>query len=106
MTVGADGVVQIAATFALSAGAWGVFDDVRLVAATGGDPVDTSRLSAALEDAASVDRSLYTDSSLAPLDEAVAIGEVVLAGSRPTEADVKEATKLVEKAVKKLKVVK
>lgn len=103
VTVGADGIVEISASFALSAGAWGVFDDVRLVAATAGEPVDTARLSAALEAAASVDRSLYSDSSLAALDEALAIGEVVLAGSRATAADVKEATKLVEKAMQKLK---
>lgn len=55
---------------------------------------------------AAVDRANYTDASLATLDEAVAIGEVVLAGSRATASDVKEATKLVEKAVKKLKPVK
>ncbi|GGI45802.1 arabinogalactan endo-1,4-beta-galactosidase [Agromyces flavus] len=103
VTVGADGVVEISAEFALSAGAWGVFDDVRLVAVTGAEPVDTSRLANALDVAASVDRSLYTDASVAALDEAVAVGEVVLAGSRATAADVKEATKLVEKAVGKLK---
>lgn len=103
VTVGADGVVEISAEFALSAGAWGVFDDVRLVAVTAGEPVDTSRLSAVLADAASVDRSLYTDASVATLDEAVATGEVVLAGSRATAADVKEAAKLVERAVQKLK---
>ena len=40
---------------------------------------------------------------MAALDEAVAIGEVVLAGSRATAADVKASTKLVEKAVQKLK---
>lgn len=103
VTVGADGVVEISAEFALSAGAWGVFDDVRLVAVTAGEPVDTSRLSAVLADAASVDRSLYTDASVATLDEAVATGEVVLAGSRATAADVKEAAKFVERAVQKLK---
>lgn len=103
VTVGADGIVEISAEFALSAGAWGVFDDVRLVAVTAGEPVDTARLSAALADAASVDRSLYTDASMAALDEAVATGEVVLAGSRATAADVKESTKLVERAMQKLK---
>lgn len=103
VTVGTDGVVEISAEFALSAGAWGVLDDVRLVAVTAGEPVDTSRLSAALAEAASVDRSLYTDASMAALDEAVATGEVVLAGSRATAADVKESTKLVERAMQKLK---
>ena len=40
VVVGADGVVTIAANFSLSAGAWGVFDDVRLVAAA---PASTVR---------------------------------------------------------------
>ena len=107
VVVGADGVVEISASFSLSAGAWGVLDDVRLAApTTPAEPVDTSALSAALDAAAAVDRAKYTDASLATLDEAVAIGEVVLAGSRATASDVKEATKLVEKAVKKLKPVK
>ena len=106
VVVGADGIVEVRGDFALSAGAWGVFDDVRLVAATDAVPVDTSALSAALASAAAVDRSKFTDASLATLDEAVAIGEVVLAGSRATQADVNEATKLVEKAVKKLKPLK
>ena len=103
VVVGADGVVEVRGDFALSAGAWGVFDDVRLVAASDGATVDTTALSAALARAAAVDRTRYTDASLATLDEAVAIGDVVLAGSNATTSDVKEATKLVEKAVKKLK---
>ncbi|MDR6906444.1 arabinogalactan endo-1,4-beta-galactosidase [Agromyces sp. 3263] len=106
VVVGADGVVEIAASFALSAGAWGVFDDVRLVAASAAAPVDTTGLATALAAAASVDRALYTDASLATLDEAVAIGEVMMAGSTASKSDVKEATKLVDKAVKKLKRVK
>ncbi|WP_353807632.1 glycosyl hydrolase 53 family protein [Agromyces sp. SYSU T00194] len=102
VTVGADGVVAIAATFALSAGAWGVVDDVRLVPATGAEPVDTSGLAAALDSAASVDRSQFTAASLATLDEATAIGAVVLAGSAASAKDIKQATKLVEKAVRRL----
>lgn len=106
VVVGADGVVTISASFALSAGAWGVVDDVRLVAASDAVPADTAALSAALAAAASVDRPLWTDASLATLDEAVAIGDVVLAGSRATQADADAATKLVTKAVKKLKPLK
>ena len=56
VVVGADGVVEVRGDFALSAGAWGVFDDVRLVAATDAVPVDTSALAAALASAAAVDR--------------------------------------------------
>lgn len=103
VVVGADGVVELRADFALSAGAWGVFDDVRLVAVESTLPVDTSSLESALDAAAAVDRTRFTDASLATLDEAVAIGDVVLAGSRTTQGDVDAATKLVEKAVKKLK---
>ena len=107
VVVGADGVVEIAASFALSAGAWGVLDDVRLFAQVAPtEPVDTTALSAALAAAASVDDTQFTDASLATLDEAVAIGEVVLAGSRATQGDADAATKLVQKAVKKLKPLK
>ncbi|MDQ0576656.1 glycosyl hydrolase 53 family protein [Agromyces albus] len=103
VVVGGDGVVGVHADFALSAGAWGVFDDVRLVAASAADPVDTSALESALAVSASVDRTKWTDASLARLDEAVAIGEVVLAGSRATQSDADAAKKLVKKAVKNLK---
>jgi arabinogalactan endo-1,4-beta-galactosidase len=105
IVVGADGVVEIAAEFSLTAGAWGVLDEVRLVeaASTGGGDVDTASLERALAAAASVDRERYTDTSLARLDDAVAVGEVVLAGSQATAADVKAATKLVDKAVSQLK---
>jgi arabinogalactan endo-1,4-beta-galactosidase len=103
VVVGSDGVVELRGDFALSAGAWGVFDDVRLVAAESTEPVDTSSLESALAAAAAVDHTPFTDASLATLDEAVAIGDVVLAGSRATQGDVDAATKLVEKAVKKLK---
>ncbi|MEV5068605.1 glycosyl hydrolase 53 family protein [Microbacterium sp. LMI12-1-1.1] len=106
IVVGADGVVEISAEFSLAAGAWGVLDEVRLVdAATtgGGGEADTTALERALAAAAAVDRARYTDTSLARLDEAVAVGEVVLAGSKATAVDVKAATKLVEKAVHQLK---
>jgi arabinogalactan endo-1,4-beta-galactosidase len=97
--------VQISAEFSLTAGAWGVLDEVRLVdaASVGGVEVDTASLERALAAAASVDRERYTDISLAKLDDAVAVGEVVLAGSKATAADVKAATKLVDKAVSQLK---
>lgn len=106
IVVGADGVVAISAEFSLAAGAWGVLDEVRLVdaaSAGGGVEADTTSLERALAAAAAVDRARYTESSLARLDDAVAVGEVVLAGSKATAADVKAATKLVEKAVHQLK---
>ncbi|MCP2637765.1 glycosyl hydrolase 53 family protein [Microbacterium sp. HD4P20] len=108
IVVGADGVVEISAEFSLAAGAWGVLDDVRLIdeASLGGEKADTTSLEQALAAAASVDRDRYTDASLARLDEAVAVGDVVLAGSTATAADVKAATKLVDKALHRLKKVK
>lgn len=109
IVVGEDGVVQISAEFSLSAGAWGVVDEVRLVDAAsvgGGTPVDKTVLEQALADAASVDRDRYSGASLAVLDESIAVGEVVLAGSKATIADVRAATKLVDKAIHQLKKVK
>lgn len=106
IVVGEDGVVSISAEFSLSAGAWGVLDEVRLVDAAsvgGGSQPDTTALEQALADAASVDRDRYSVDSLAVLDDAIAVGEVVLAGSKATAADVKAATKLVDKAIHRLK---
>lgn len=107
VVVGGDGVVEIRAQFSLSGNAWGVIDDVRLIdaASVGGD-VDKTGLESALAAAAAVDRSLYSESTLADLDEAVAIGDVVVAGASADAKDVKKATHIVEKAVKKLKPIK
>jgi arabinogalactan endo-1,4-beta-galactosidase len=109
IVVGADGVVEISADFSLSAGAWGVLDDVKLVdAASAGtaEPADKSAVVHALAVAAAVDRSRFTPASLAQLDEAVAVGEVIVAASRATDRDVKDAAKLVTKAVHQLKALK
>ncbi|WP_141893986.1 glycosyl hydrolase 53 family protein [Microbacterium kyungheense] len=109
IVVGADGVVEISADFALSAGAWGVLDEVHLIdaaSAGGAQPVDKTAVERALATAAAVDRARYTDASLAQLDEAAAVGEVVLAASRASDRDVKDAAKLIVKAVHQLKAVK
>jgi len=109
IVVGADGIVEISADFSLSAGAWGVLDDVRLIdAASAGtaQPVDKSSVTQALATAAAVDRARFTQASLAQLDEATSVGEVVVAASRATARDVKDAAKLVLKAVHQLKAVK
>ncbi|GAA5197095.1 glycosyl hydrolase 53 family protein [Microbacterium jejuense] len=109
IVVGADGVVEISADFSLTAGAWGVLDDVRLVdaaSAGGGEPIDKSAVQQALATAAAVDRARYTAASLAQLDESTAIGEVVVAASQASAREVKDAAKLVVKAVHQLKVVK
>ena len=106
VVVGADGIVEIRADFTLSAGAWGVLDDVRLVAVDDDPVVRTKLLELALAGADRINRDRYTDASLARLDEAVAIGEVVLAGSNATQRDVLLATANLAAAVLKLKRVK
>lgn len=106
VVVGTDGTVEISASFSLSAGAWGVFDDVRLVAASTAEPVDTAGLTATVASARAIDRSPFTAASVAALDRAIAIGDVVIAGSDATSTDVKDATRIVEKAVKALKKLK
>ncbi|MGI9822139.1 glycosyl hydrolase 53 family protein [Agromyces sp. Marseille-Q5079] len=106
VVVGADGVVTVSAAFSLSGGAWGVLDDVRLVAVEPASTVRTKVLDVALAGAARIDRDRFTAASVARLDDAVAVGEVVLAGSRATQRDVQQATVLVAKAVAQLKRVK
>ncbi|MFP3466392.1 glycosyl hydrolase 53 family protein [Leifsonia sp. SIMBA_070] len=103
--VGADGVVDITASFALSAGAWGVLDDVSLVdaASVATTDVDKTPLTSALSSARSIDRSAYSAVSLDRLDDAVAVGDVVVAGSRATDRDVAAATADVTKAISQLK---
>ncbi|GAA1830563.1 glycosyl hydrolase 53 family protein [Agromyces salentinus] len=104
VVVGADGVVEISAEFSLSGGAWGVLDEVRLTAADDDGPsVRTKVLEVALAGAARIDRERFTAASVARLDEAVAVGEVVLAGSRATQRDVVRATALIAKAMLQLK---
>ncbi|MFF2371684.1 glycosyl hydrolase 53 family protein [Agromyces sp. NPDC058110] len=103
VVVGADGVVTVSAAFSLSGGAWGVFDDVRLVAVEPKSTVKTKVLEVALAGAARIDRERFTAASGARLDDAVAVGEVVLDGSHATQRDVIAATALIAKAVLQLK---
>ncbi len=98
VVVGDDGAVTVSASFTLSAGAWGTFDDVVLTPAVSSG-TDTSDLDVALAVAAGVDRTEWSDASLAELDLAVEIGTVVLAGSRATQADVDAATDLITDAL-------
>ena len=91
--------MTVGARFDLTSGAWGNLDEIRLVPATSATPIDTSALSAALAAAGDVDRDAWTPESVAELDEAVAVGEVVLAGSRATQDDVDDATALITGAI-------
>jgi chitodextrinase len=99
VVVGQDGVVTVTATYVLSAGAWGNLDDVRLVLAVDPTQPDVSALEAALAEADGVDRGGFTTASLAALDEASAIGNVILAGSRASQDDVDAVTALVTEAL-------
>lgn len=102
VVVGADGTATVAASFSLAAGAWGVIDDVRLVRVTAAVDADTSALEDRLAEARAVDLAGYSPASAAALREAIAIGDVVVAGSQATKKDVKSAEKLLRKAIKKL----
>lgn len=105
IVVGEDGVVEISADLALSAGAWGVFDDVRLVAAGAGAtlPVDFSKLDRLIAAAAEAPRDGADAEELAALDDAVAISEVVRAGSEATQQDANGAAKLLRTALKEMR---
>lgn len=102
--VGADGVVDIAASFSLTAGAWGVLDDVSLVNANSVADSGTNKsvLQSTLKFARSLNRDRYSAVSLDRLDEALALGDVVMASPRATKADVVLATALLVKAVAQL----
>jgi arabinogalactan endo-1,4-beta-galactosidase len=105
ITVGADGVVDISASFALTSGAWGVLDDVSLVSAASLATTDADRtaLTAVLASARSTDRTKFSAVSLERLDDAIAIGDVVVAGSRPSRSDVAQATAIIANAIAHLK---
>lgn len=103
VVVGDDGVATVAITASLAAGAWGWFDDVVLTAAVGAVEVDTAALVAQVEVARAVERARYTDASLAVLDHAIEVAEVVLAGSRASQAEVDAATAMLADAVADLR---
>jgi len=87
VTVGDDGMLTVSASLALSAEAWGLLDDFRLVRGGAAD-VDTAPLAADLASAEAVDRSLYTADTAAALLAAIERGHVVLAADRPSQSAV------------------
>lgn len=99
VVVGDDGVVTVAVRAQLPAQAWAWFDDVVLTPAGADVVLDTAALEEQLALAAAVDRSAWTPESLRALDLAVEYAQVVLAGSRATQADVDAVTALVEAAL-------
>ena len=77
--------VTVTISASLPAGAWGTFDDVRLVRAASSG-ADTAELAAAVTAAQAIDRAGYTPASVAALDEALAVAAVVLAADAPSQA--------------------
>ena len=92
------GTVTVGGRWDLSSGAWAWLDAFSLVEKV--EASDTTALTAALADAAHVLRGRYTTESVAGLDHAVEIGEVVLAGgSLAPQEDVDDAVALVRDAI-------
>ena len=86
-TVPADGSVEVGVKGTGAAGGWGWLDNFELVkAATGA--ADTSGLEDLVDQANGLNRSVYSDESLASLDSALEVANIVLAASVPTESQV------------------
>ncbi|MBX9245575.1 glycosyl hydrolase 53 family protein, partial [Actinotalea ferrariae] len=99
ITVGADGVVIVSASLALSAGAWGTMDDFRLVAEATQPVVDTAALAALVVEAEGVDREAYTDESLGALDRALERAGFVLGSPSPGAVSVDGASAQLRAAI-------
>ena len=87
--VGADGVVTVGASLALSAGAWGTIDEIRLTRT--GAVADTAALAADVDAAAARDLSGFTPSTVAALTLAVEKARIVLGATFRTTAEVAAA---------------
>lgn len=98
ITVADGGTLVVSAAWSLTGGAWGTFDDVRLVR-VGAAAADASALRAALAAADAVDRPVMTPSSLAVLDEAVEGAWVVLGADWPTTSALAAATSRITSAI-------
>ncbi|MDN4474814.1 glycosyl hydrolase 53 family protein [Demequina sp. SYSU T00192] len=98
VVVGDAGTVQIGIWGEGDATEWAWIDDVRLERAPTSD-VDTSALADLVDQADAIERSVYTDDSLAMLDAAVESAGNVLASSRPAEADVAATEALLQAAL-------
>ncbi|NTV39019.1 MAG: hypothetical protein HGA51_03545 [Demequinaceae bacterium] len=98
VTVGADGVLTVSAALSLAAGAWGVLDDLRLVQVASEAP-DTAALAEALAQAKAIDTSGFTDYSVVEFEDAIAIADVVLVDSRPTQLRIDDALAILTSAV-------
>ncbi len=97
IVVGEDGLVSIGVDFVLAANSWGTLDEFLLTPAA--DAADTTVLGELLAEAEAVDRAAYTAGSVAALDAAIEAARVLLAGSRPTAADVDQVADLLRGAL-------
>jgi arabinogalactan endo-1,4-beta-galactosidase len=98
VTVAEGGSATVTFSASLPAGAWGTIDDFELVRAPEAG-ADTSALESAVSRAAAITRSVYTGASLAVLDDAVEVANVVLGADTPVQADVDAALALVDAAL-------
>ncbi|MDL5486163.1 glycosyl hydrolase 53 family protein [Microbacterium wangruii] len=88
-TVSEGEVLTVGVRAALSAGAWGTVDDLRLVRA--GERTDTSALAADIAAARALDPAAYTAASSEALADALAVADVVVAAHWPIPASVSAA---------------
>jgi len=101
----ADGdTVTVTVAASLPAGAWGTLDDFALGLQVG-EGADTTALAAAVERAESLTRSVFTAESLARLDAAVEVAEVVLGATVPSQERVDAALARMTEAFDGLQVV-
>jgi arabinogalactan endo-1,4-beta-galactosidase len=101
VTVAEGGSATVAFSASLPAGAWGTIDDFELVRAPEAG-ADASALESAVARAAAITRSVYTSASLAVLDHAVEVANVVLGADTPVQADVDAARALVDASLEGL----
>ncbi|HEX5856933.1 MAG TPA: glycosyl hydrolase 53 family protein [Microbacterium sp.] len=88
--VAAGDIVTVAISANLPAAAWGSIDDVELVLVAPAG-ADTTQLAAAAGRAGALNRDVYTDASLAVLDDAREVAAVVLGAEAPTQGRVDAA---------------
>lgn len=104
VTVPADGSVTVGASGVGGSGDWEWFDNFALtphVDAT----ADTSALQALVTHSEGISRSVYSEASLAVLDDALDIAHVVLSAAAPSQGSVDAASALLEDAIAGLVVV-
>ena len=103
VTVAADGAATVTISASLPAGAWGTIDDVVLTREAAG--ADTTALADLVERSEALDRDAVTADSLAALDAALEIADVVLGSAAPAQAKVDAALTALQDAWEALELV-